>query len=259
MQQALWWDSVQAKRKNKNKSVIKTLDRMIANMRIKLFPKDYQLSLYRHMQNLRQSSLTIREYTEEFYRVNLRAGYNEDTSKNTSRYINGFRMNIQYYISMLSPSTMEGDYQYALREEEKIARKKTFGRGRGYTKGKGQTTGREKGPTYKDEVGCSNQQYQTGKGDETQFGRSYHRGRGRGKESLYQCYRCKNIGHRSYEFPDNENVGQRGNYVAQGKQAEAQAPMVENAPEVEEALLMNKVLLKPEKEVVESSQRKALF
>ena len=35
--------------------------------------------------------------------------------------------------------------------------------------------------------------------------------------------------------------------------------MVENAPEVGEALLMNKVLLKPEKEVVESSQRKALF
>ena len=35
--------------------------------------------------------------------------------------------------------------------------------------------------------------------------------------------------------------------------------MVENAPKVGEALLMNKLLLKPKKEVVESSQRKALF
>ena len=35
--------------------------------------------------------------------------------------------------------------------------------------------------------------------------------------------------------------------------------MVENAPKVGEAFLMNNVLLKPEKEVVESSQRKALF
>ena len=35
--------------------------------------------------------------------------------------------------------------------------------------------------------------------------------------------------------------------------------MVENAPKVGEALLMHKVLLKLEKEVVESSQRKALF
>ena len=35
--------------------------------------------------------------------------------------------------------------------------------------------------------------------------------------------------------------------------------MVENAPKVGESLLMNKVLLKPEKEVVDSSKRKALF
>ena len=35
--------------------------------------------------------------------------------------------------------------------------------------------------------------------------------------------------------------------------------MIENAPKVGEAILINKVLLKPEKEVVESSQRKALF
>ena len=35
--------------------------------------------------------------------------------------------------------------------------------------------------------------------------------------------------------------------------------MVENAPKVGEDLLMNNVLLKLEKEVVESSQRKALF
>ena len=67
---------------------------------------------------------------------------------------------------MLSPSTMEGAYQYALREEKKIARNQTFGRGRGSTKGKGQTTGREKVPTYKNEAGGSNQQYQKGKGDE---------------------------------------------------------------------------------------------
>ena len=75
-------------------------------------------------------------------------------------------MDILDKISMLYPRPMEGAYQYALREEEKIARKKTFGRGRGSTKGKGQIVGREKFPTYKDEVGGSNQQYQTRKGNE---------------------------------------------------------------------------------------------
>ena len=55
--------------------------------------------------------------------VNLRAGYNEDTSKKIAIYINGLRANIHDEISMLSPSTMEGDYRYSLRGEEKIARK----------------------------------------------------------------------------------------------------------------------------------------
>ena len=107
---ALWWDSVQAERKNKNNVVIKIWDRMIATMRGKLLPKYYQLSLYRQMQNLRQRSLIVREYTYEFYMVNLRVGYNADTSEKTARCINGLRKKIQDEISMLYPSTMEGAY-----------------------------------------------------------------------------------------------------------------------------------------------------
>lgn len=38
---ALWWDSVQAERKKKNKVVIKSWDRMVAKMRGKFLPKDY--------------------------------------------------------------------------------------------------------------------------------------------------------------------------------------------------------------------------
>ena len=45
----LWWDSVQAERKKKNKVVIKSWDRMVAKMRGKFLPKDYQLGLYKQM------------------------------------------------------------------------------------------------------------------------------------------------------------------------------------------------------------------
>ena len=68
---------------------------MIATMRGKFLPKYYQLSLYRQMQNLRKRSLIVREYTEEFYKVNLRACYNEYTYEKTTRYINGLRTEIQ--------------------------------------------------------------------------------------------------------------------------------------------------------------------
>jgi hypothetical protein len=59
--------------------------------------------------------LTVREYTEELYKINLRVGYVENSLKKTTRYANGLRMEIQDKINMLSPRTMEEAYQCALR------------------------------------------------------------------------------------------------------------------------------------------------
>ena len=116
---SLWWDSVQEERRRKNKSLIKIWDRMVAKIRDKFLPKYYQLIMYRQVQNLRQRLLTMREYTEEFYKVNLRAGYVEDSVGKAARYVNGLRMDIQEEINMISPRKMEEAYQCALREEKK--------------------------------------------------------------------------------------------------------------------------------------------
>lgn len=110
---------------------------MVAKIKSKLLPKDYQQTLYKQMQNLKQNIMIVRDYTEEFYKVNLRVGYVEDTSENTTRYINGLRLYIQDEINILSPSTIEEAYQCTLKVEEKIARKQSSGRGRGFSKGKG--------------------------------------------------------------------------------------------------------------------------
>ena len=72
---ALWWDSVQNERRRLNKTPIKTWSRMVAKLKGRFLPRDYQIALHRQVQNLRQKGLTIKEYTEEFYRVNLRARY----------------------------------------------------------------------------------------------------------------------------------------------------------------------------------------
>ena len=72
--------------------------------------------------------LTVKEYTKEFYKVKLRVGYVEESTEKAARYVNGLRIDIQEEINMISPRTMEEAYQYALREEEKIARKQSFKR-----------------------------------------------------------------------------------------------------------------------------------
>ena len=63
-------------------------------MKSKFLPKDYQLTLYRQVENLKKNIMTVREYTKEFYQVNLRAGHVEDTPEKTARYINHLRLDI---------------------------------------------------------------------------------------------------------------------------------------------------------------------
>eukprot|EP00253_Pinus_taeda_P007647 PITA_07647 len=174
------------------------------------------------MQNLRQRSMTVREYTEEFYKVSIRAGQTQDTDEKVARYVNGLSMDIQYEISILSLKTVEEAYSVVLKDEEKLMRKQSA-RGRG---------GRES--------------FSRGRG-----------GKGRGRE--VRCYRCNKLGHRALEFLENAATSQRNAIVAQVEEKVAVVTEEENVPDRGESLVVNKVLIKPAKEIVEPSQRNTLF
>jgi hypothetical protein len=91
----LWWDELQVDRRCKGKQKIKIWDRMIAKMKAKFIPRNYQITLFRRMQNLRQKMMTVKEYTEEFYQLNIRAGHRESDDEKVARYMNGLRYDIQ--------------------------------------------------------------------------------------------------------------------------------------------------------------------
>jgi len=139
---SLWWDSVQAERKRQHKQPIKKWARMEAKLKEKFLPKEYQIMLYRQVQNLKQRGMTVKEFTEEFYKLNLRAGYVEDTPEKTARFVNGLRGEILDEISILSPRTLDEAYQFALKAEEKINRKQNARRGGGTGRGKDKVFGR---------------------------------------------------------------------------------------------------------------------
>jgi hypothetical protein len=134
---ALWWDELQADRCCKGKQKIKSWDRMITKMKVKFIPRDYQITLFRQMQNLRQKLMTVKEYTEEFYRLNIRAGHRESDDEKVARYLNGLRYDIHDELSMLTIKTVEDAYQLALKAEENLSRKQgQQGRGRSQPRGK---------------------------------------------------------------------------------------------------------------------------
>jgi hypothetical protein len=110
---------------------------MIAKMKVKFIPGYYQISLFRRMQNLRQNLMTVKEYTEEFYRLNTRVGHHERNDEKVSRYMNGLRYEIQDEMSMVSIRTVEDAYHMALKDEEKLSQKQSQrGRGRSQPRGK---------------------------------------------------------------------------------------------------------------------------
>jgi hypothetical protein len=223
---ALWWDELQEDRRSKGKQKIKSWDRMIAKMKAKFIPRDYQITLFRRMQNLRQKLMTVKEYTEEFYRLNIRAGHRESDDEKVARYLNGLRYDIQDELSMLTIRTVEDAYQLALKAEEKLSRKQgQRGRGRSQPRGKAVAQENIRSPRrngrnlrVRVERGGTSQQRQP----HVEQRRQQHdqrgdyadantlprtRGRGRGRGGVITCFTCGKNGHKSFECPEKKQAG----------------------------------------------------
>ena len=93
---------------------------MTAKLKGKFLPKDYKLILFRKIKNIKQKSMTVREYTEEFYKVNIRSRHMEDTPKKVSRYVNDLIFYIQYELHLLSLISVKEAYQISMKVEEKL-------------------------------------------------------------------------------------------------------------------------------------------
>jgi hypothetical protein len=203
---ALWWDELQADRRCKDKQKIKSWDRMVAKMKAKFIPKDYQITLFRRMQNLRQKLMSVKEYTKEFYKINIRAGHRESDDEKVARYMNGLRYDIQDEMSMMVIRNVEDAYQMALKDEEKLSRKQGQ-RDRGRSQARGKTIAQDRTQKSKEEGKKPQTQHERGGSsqrgqyfDRNTFPRARGRGRGRGGE--VKCFTCGKIRHKSYECPD---------------------------------------------------------
>jgi hypothetical protein len=67
--------------------------------------------------------MTVKEYTEEFYKLNIREGHQESDDEKVSRYMNGLRYDIQDEMSMKTIRMVEDAYQMVLKAEEKLSHK----------------------------------------------------------------------------------------------------------------------------------------
>ena len=67
----LWWENLQINRQRRGKEKIRTWPKMVNKVKNKFLPADYQVSLLRKMQNLKQKDMIVKEYTKEFHRLDM--------------------------------------------------------------------------------------------------------------------------------------------------------------------------------------------
>jgi hypothetical protein len=151
--------------------------------------------------------MKIKEYTEDLYKLNIRTRQKEKDEEKVGRYINGLRYEIQYEINMMSVRTMEDAYKFTLKVKEKLSRKQNQrGRCRSPVPKKGKGVAHDKAQKSKDESEKPNSHSERGGSSQgRQYGgRSYSRGRGRGKGAEVRCYTCGKAGHNSWECAERK-------------------------------------------------------
>jgi hypothetical protein len=151
-----------------------------------------------------------KEYTEDFYRLNIRTRQSERDEEKVSRYINSLRYEIQDELSMMSVETVEDAYQFALKAEEKLARKQSQ-QGRGKCPAPNKSKGVTHDKAHKSNDETEKPQSHSKRGGISRGkrggGRSSSRGRGRRGRGEVRCYACGKTGHMYWECLEKNKEG----------------------------------------------------
>ena len=100
---------------------------MKGKLQDKCIPPSYKSQLFSNMINLKQTTLSVAEYSTKFEEARLRFSqfHVEDQFAICTRFFNGLRFNIQRMIKLHALHTAEDAYQKAL-EVEKFNRLSSF-------------------------------------------------------------------------------------------------------------------------------------
>ncbi|GJR75260.1 putative reverse transcriptase domain-containing protein [Tanacetum coccineum] len=82
-------------------------------MRENFIPHNYQRLMYQRLQNLKQGTKSVEDYTTKFYQLIARNDIQETDDQLVSRYIGGLRVQIMDSVNMFDPVTLSDAYQRA--------------------------------------------------------------------------------------------------------------------------------------------------
>nr|GEU61740.1 putative reverse transcriptase domain-containing protein [Tanacetum cinerariifolium] len=117
-----WWKQMKLTRERVGKSKITSWQKMKKCVRANFIPYNYQRLMYQRLQNLKQGSKSVEDYTTEFYQLIARNDIQKREDQLVSRYIGGLRVQIMDSVNMFDPMTLFDAFQRALAFEKQNQR-----------------------------------------------------------------------------------------------------------------------------------------
>ncbi|GJR74594.1 putative reverse transcriptase domain-containing protein [Tanacetum coccineum] len=106
-----WWQQLKLTRDRVGKPRIMSWQKMKKCMRANFIPHNYQRQMYQRLQNLKQGSKSVEDYTTEFYQLIARNDIKETEDQHVSQYIGGLRVQIMDSVNMFDLMTLSDAYQ----------------------------------------------------------------------------------------------------------------------------------------------------
>ncbi|GKC39997.1 putative reverse transcriptase domain-containing protein [Tanacetum coccineum] len=108
------WQQLKLTRERVGKPRVTSWRKMKKLLRENFIPHNYQRLMYQRLQNQKQGTKSVEDYTTKFYQLIARNYIQEIEDQLFSRYIGGLRVQIMDSINMFDPVTLSNAYQRAL-------------------------------------------------------------------------------------------------------------------------------------------------
>nr|GFA89846.1 hypothetical protein [Tanacetum cinerariifolium] len=117
-----WWQQLKLTHKRIRKPRVASWRKIKKLMRENFIPHNYQRLIYQWLQNLKQETKSVKDYTTEFYQLISRNDIQETDDQLVSRYICSLRVQIMDSVNMFDPVTLSDAYQRPLAFEKQSRR-----------------------------------------------------------------------------------------------------------------------------------------